>query len=84
MPAPSRFRGRSCRMACANTGCARRRPSARLRMRPGSETLYARVIEPAEPAAGPTLIFGSGLCLEFELLAVAHDPGRRLAAWAGG
>ena len=25
---------------------------------------------------GPTLIFGSGLCLEFELLTVASDPGR--------
>ena len=29
---------------------------------------------------GETLILGSGLCLEFELLASAHDPGRRLAA----
>ena len=55
-------------------------PSALLRMRPGSETMYARVVEPAGPAVGETLILGSGLCLEFELLALAHDPGRRLAA----
>ena len=55
-------------------------PSALLRTRPGSETMYARVVEPVEPAADETLILGSGLCLEFELLAVAHDPGRRLAA----
>jgi len=54
-------------------------PSAPLRLRPGSGTMYARVVEPVEPAAGETLILGSGLCLEFELLAVAHDPGRRLA-----
>lgn len=55
-------------------------PSALLRSRPGSETMYARIVEPADPAAGETLILGSGLCIEFELLAVAHDPGRRLAA----
>lgn len=53
-------------------------PATRLRRRPGSETLYARVIEPADPVC-PTLIFGSGLCLEFELLTVARDPGARLA-----
>ena len=53
-------------------------PAPRLHRRPGSETLYARVIEPADPAC-PTLIFGSGLCLEFELLTVARDPGARLA-----
>lgn len=55
-------------------------PSPLLRVRPGSETMYARVVEPVEPAAGETLILGSGLCLEFELLAVARDSGRRLAA----
>ena len=54
-------------------------PVPRLRQRPGSEVLYARVIEPAEPAPCPTLIFGSGLCLEFELLAVARGPSARLA-----
>jgi hypothetical protein len=53
-------------------------PAARLHRRPGSETLYARVIEPADPA-GPTLIFGSGLCLEFELLTVSRGPATRLA-----
>ena len=61
-------------MVCASIGCARRRPLPRLRRRPGSEVLYARVIEPAEPGPCPTLIFGSGLCLEFELLAVARGP----------
>ena len=54
-------------------------PAPRLSRRPGSETLYARVIEPADAAACPTLIFGSGLCLEFELLTVARGPATRLA-----
>ncbi|HLM15574.1 MAG TPA: hypothetical protein VK362_24455, partial [Reyranella sp.] len=54
-------------------------PVPRLRQRPGSEVLYARVIEPAKPGPCPTLIFGSGLCLEFELLAVARGPSARLA-----
>ncbi len=54
-------------------------PAARLRGRPGSEVLYARVVEPADGAPKDTLIFGSGLCLEFELLSVARDPGSRLA-----
>jgi hypothetical protein len=55
-------------------------PSALLRARPGSETMYAHVIEPAGAAAGETLIQGSGLCLELELLAASYDPGRQLAA----
>jgi hypothetical protein len=55
-------------------------PAARLRGRPGSERLYARVIEPADGGLRDTLIIGSGLCLEFELLSVARDPGARLAA----
>jgi hypothetical protein len=54
-------------------------PSARLRGRPGSETMYARVIEQADGSADATLLFGSGLGLEFELLAVTRDPGGRLA-----
>lgn len=54
-------------------------PSQPLRKRAGSETMYARVVEPVEPATGETVILGSGLCLEFELLVVASDPGRRLA-----
>jgi hypothetical protein len=54
-------------------------PAARLHRRPGSETLYARVTEPAD-STGPTLIFGSGLCLEFELLTVSRGPAARLAA----
>ncbi len=54
-------------------------PSSPLLARPGSERLYARVVEPAGEARD-TLIFGSGLCLEFDLLATQNDPGRRLAA----
>ena len=55
-------------------------PSPRLVARAGSERVYARVIEPADGEARDTLIFGSGLCLEFDLLATQSDPGRRLAA----
>jgi hypothetical protein len=55
-------------------------PSPWLAGRSGSETLYARVIEPAGDAARDALVFGSGLCLELELLAARRDPGRRLAA----
>ena len=51
-------------------------PAARLRERPGSERLYARVVEPADGAPQDTLIFGSGLCLEFELLSVAQRSRR--------
>jgi hypothetical protein len=54
-------------------------PSPRVAARPGSETLYARVVEPAESQARETVIQGSGLCLELDQLAVARDPGRRLA-----
>jgi hypothetical protein len=55
-------------------------PAAGLRQRLGSETLYARVVEPTEAAPHATLILGSGLCLEFELLSIARDPAARLAA----
>lgn len=56
-------------------------PSPWLVARLGSERLYARVIEPADGEARDTLIFGSGLCLEFDMLAAApREPGRRLAA----
>ncbi len=54
-------------------------PSRRLLSRAGSETFYARVVEPAQSPADMTLIFGSGLCQEFELLALTRDGGRRLA-----
>jgi hypothetical protein len=55
-------------------------PSPRLVARRGSEQLYARVNEPADGEARDTLLFGSGLCLELDLLATQSDPGRRLAA----
>ena len=54
-------------------------PAPRLVRRPGSETLHARVIEPTDAGLCPTLIFGSGLCLEFDLLAVSRGPAARLA-----
>lgn len=54
-------------------------PAPRLARRPGSETLYARVIEPVDAGLCPTLIFGSGLCLEFELLTLSRGPAARLA-----
>jgi hypothetical protein len=55
-------------------------PAPPLQRRAGSETMYARVVEPAATEARETLILGSGLCLEFELLAVTRDPASRLAA----
>ena len=57
-----------------------RTPAARLDKWRGSEMLYARVVEPVDAASAATLIFGGGLCLEFDLLCVAQDPGSRLAA----
>jgi hypothetical protein len=54
-------------------------PAQRLTRRPGSETLYARVVEPAGAAVDATLILGGGLGLEVELLAVTRDAGRHLA-----
>jgi hypothetical protein len=54
-------------------------PAPRLRSRTGSEMLYARVVESIDDDPRHTLIFGSGLCLETELLAVARDPAARLA-----
>jgi hypothetical protein len=52
-------------------------PSPRVAARAGSESLYARIVE--SPDARETLVFGSGLCLELDQLAVARDGGRRLA-----
>ena len=54
-------------------------PSARLRRRPGSESLYARVVEPAGGTTD-TLIFGNGLCVETELMSMDRGPGVQLAA----
>ncbi len=54
-------------------------PSPRLRQRAGSETLYARVVEPVDGAAD-TLISGNGLCVEFDLMSMARDPSALLAA----
>jgi hypothetical protein len=55
-------------------------PSPRLAARRGSETLYARVVEAADGAGGETLIFGGGLCMEFDQSMSGRDPSRRLAA----
>jgi len=54
-------------------------PSPPLTKRPGSEFVYARLIEPLE-GARETLIVGSGLCLELDQLAAGRDSGRQLAA----
>jgi hypothetical protein len=54
-------------------------PAPRLARWPGSAIMYARVIEPLAKAPRHTLVFGSGLGLEAELLAVAPDAGTRLA-----
>jgi hypothetical protein len=54
-------------------------PAARLQRRPGSETLYARVVEPVG-GTPDTLVFGNGLCIEAELLAIDRGPGSQLAA----
>ncbi len=54
-------------------------PSSRLRSRAGSGRLYARVVEPLHGAPDATLILGSGLGLEFELLTLSRDPAARLA-----
>jgi hypothetical protein len=54
-------------------------PFQRLRRHPGSETLYARVIEPLGTGRHPTLIIGNGLCVETDLLPSGQDLARRLA-----
>ena len=54
-------------------------PAPRLHRRAGSEFLYARVVEPMDEAPHNTVVFGSGLCLESEQLAVARDAAARLA-----
>jgi hypothetical protein len=54
-------------------------PSARLRQSPGSERLYARVVEPVA-GSQRTLISGNGLCLETDLLPMPLDSAAQLAA----
>ena len=72
----SRSRAASCARACANTGCARPRRRARLAHGRGSETaVCARRRAGRRRGIGDTLISGSGLCLEFDLLTAPHDPG---------
>ncbi len=54
-------------------------PSARLRGRTGSERLYARIIEPLD-GTDITLISGSGLCLETDLLVTPLDSANHLVS----
>jgi hypothetical protein len=54
-------------------------PSARLRACAGSETLYARVVEPTA-GSDLTMISGGGLCLETDLLALPIDSAGQLAS----
>lgn len=53
-------------------------PSQRLGQRKGSETLYARVVEPVAGAAD-TVVLGNGLCVEAELMPMDRAPGPQLA-----
>lgn len=54
-------------------------PSPALRARPGSERLYARVVEPADRPAHATLVLGNGLGIEFDVLTLVRDPAAMLA-----
>ncbi len=54
-------------------------PAQRLVGWPASQTVYARIVEPSGgSAATPTLVFGGGFGLEFDLLSGGADPDRRL------
>jgi hypothetical protein len=55
-------------------------PHAPLAARPGCETVYARVVEPDGLAPdAPTVIAGSGLCIESDILVNSVDPGAVLS-----
>lgn len=56
-----------------------RSPHARLAAMPGTDTVYARVVEPSPDAHVPTLIVGNGLCLETDLLWRSIDSANLLA-----
>lgn len=56
-----------------------RSPHARLAAMPGTDMVYARVVEPSSDAHVPTLVIGSGLCLETDLLWRSIDSGNLLA-----
>ncbi|MGE0422088.1 MAG: hypothetical protein AB7O88_07485 [Reyranellaceae bacterium] len=56
-----------------------RSPLPRLAATPGTDWVYARVIEPSPDAHVPTLIVGSGLCLETDLLSRSVDAANLIA-----
>ena len=67
-----------------NTGYAFPHPRRGSAARRGSEKLDARVVEPAGGEAAANADFGSGLCLEFDLLSAGSRFGRQLAAMGWG
>lgn len=56
-----------------------RSPHARLAAMTGTSTVYARIVEPSPDAHVPTLVVGSGLCLETDLLWRSIDSANLLA-----
>jgi len=56
-----------------------RSPHIRLAAMPGTEMVYARIVEPSPDAHVPTLVVGSGLCLETDLLWRSIDSANLLA-----
>lgn len=56
-----------------------RSPHVRLAAMPGTDMVYARIVEPSSDAHAPTLIIGNGLCLETDLLWRSIDSANLLA-----
>lgn len=56
-----------------------RSPHARLAAMPGTDMVYARIVETSADAHVPTLLIGSGLCLETDLLWRSIDSANLLA-----
>lgn len=56
-----------------------RTPHARLAAMTGTDTVYARVVQLSRDAHVPTLLIGSGLCLETDLLWRSIDSANMLA-----
>ncbi|MBV9834099.1 MAG: hypothetical protein JO055_06825 [Alphaproteobacteria bacterium] len=54
-------------------------PQPRLASMPGTDIVYARIVEPSADAHVPTLIVGSGLCLETDLLSRSVDAANLIA-----
>ncbi|QQS11421.1 MAG: hypothetical protein IPK81_17815 [Rhodospirillales bacterium] len=57
-----------------------RSPARELERTPGSETAYARIVEPLDMAGVPTIVSGSGLCVESDLMVRAIDGSAVLSS----